>query len=150
MHESENEETAMTVVVDMPAMQLLAIADEPQIKRTRKILLIVLSIFLVGNRRSETSFRCPMHLFRSLVDFLSDGYDLLYRHGIVFFLSDPLRFSVVEFGVRTGVSLIAILYYSLWLSVARQYRAIGLRVVRVFQKLFSVSVVSADWLFQQL
>lgn len=56
--------------------------------------------------------------------------------GSWFFLNDSVRFPAAELRAQIGVFLIGSLYYGLWLSVTRQYRVIGLRVVRVIQKLF--------------
>ncbi|CAM4967949.1 unnamed protein product [Rotaria socialis] len=142
----------------MPASQPLSLTDDPEIRRTRKILLILLSGILVlavlgtigsitGNgvtNNSEYSSR-GVQIGRSLISvvFLSFGYLVAHRYskiGLLVVLAVlgtigsiagngvTNNFGYSSRGVQIGRSLISVVFLSFGYLVAHRYSKIGLLV----------------------
>ena len=56
--EPGNEKAAMARGISIPMTRPMMMADEPQIKQTRKILMIILGVCVVRNRRAKTLLAC--------------------------------------------------------------------------------------------
>lgn len=62
IYQPENEKAAMAGGVYMSVPRPLTMADESQIKRTRKILVIILGVCLVSSRQAGPLLMCSDHL----------------------------------------------------------------------------------------
>ncbi|CAF4750166.1 unnamed protein product [Rotaria sp. Silwood1] len=100
--EERTEKVLITDGPDLPALQSLSLTEDPQIQRTRKILLIILGVLFA----------------LSVVGMLTTASENRIWNGI----QETSR------GVSVGEYLIVVLLYGFGIFVAYRYHAIGLQV----------------------
>jgi hypothetical protein len=75
IYEPGSQKVCMAGDVPVPLTRLMMVADEPKIKRTRKILMIILGVCVVSNRRAATLIMYSKRRNLSLLESLGDLCD---------------------------------------------------------------------------